>query len=567
MKIRCFPPPSGGVQGREMRMSETMNNSVHDSAAGGQATSIRKGDVLAQLEKDGVWLVRSSDSLPLPADVEAALEEGGVTERDEEAVAKFLQGEERRVRVAAAPPPVDSKVKVAMARDVMSVSLLVSPPSLGGSFPSPDALEEQLRRHGAIYGIDRAALEKLCAERIFDEYVEVARGTPAVHGADAVVEIVVETVGRRGPVEDEEGNVDLKNLGVVNMVHAGDVLATKTPPTKGVDGKNICGGSLGSKDGKDKSFPSGTGTVVSEDGLSLLAAVEGHLTEVNGRLQVLPIFEVNGDVDYSTGNINFSGSVVVKGVVRDGFEVRAGENITVNGTVEGAFLVAGGNITVVGGIRGIGKGNIEAKGNIAADFADQATLIAGGDILIKNALLHSNCRCGGKLIVSGGKKAQLAGGKVQAGSEVVCVTLGSEMGTKTEISVGALPEQIERLEFLRKELPLTTENLEKVEKNILFLKQMETEKGLDDEKRTLLGKLTRTAFSFKASIKELKDETALLEADMERKRERGAVRVKGVCYPGTSVTIRGVTYRVREGFKFGALLYSRGEIKVESFDG
>jgi len=549
-----------------MRMSVTTNSDMQAPAAGGRSTTIRKGDVLLQLEGGGVWLACRGDSVPFPADVEAALEEGGVTERDEDALRKFLDGKDRRVLIASAFVPVDAKVKVAMAKDSMSVSLLVSPPSLGGAMPSPDELEEQLHRHGAVYGIDKSALAKLCAEKLFDEYVEVARGTPAVHGADAAVEVVVGTGGRRGPVEDEDGNVDLKNLGIVNLVHAGDVLATKTPATEGVEGHTVRGGVLGAKNGKDKSFPAGPGTVVSEDGLSLLAAVEGHLTEVNGRLQVLPVFEVNGDVDYSTGNIDFPGSVVVKGVVRDGFEVRASENITVNGTVEGAFLVAGGNITVVGGIRGVSKGKVEAKGNIAADFADQATLFADGDILIKNALLHSDCRCGGKLVVSGGKKSQIAGGKIQAGSEVVCATLGSEMGTKTEIAVGALPEQVERRDFLRKELHQTTENLEKVEKNIAFLKHAEAEKGLDDEKRAMLGKLTRTAFSCKASMKQLGDEAALLEADMERKRERGAVRVRGTCYPGISVSIRGLTYRVREEFKFGALLYDEGEIKVKPFD-
>ncbi|PKL02194.1 MAG: DUF342 domain-containing protein, partial [Synergistetes bacterium HGW-Synergistetes-2] len=119
---------------------------------------------------------------------------------------------------------------------------------------------------------------------------------------------------------------------------------------------------------------------------------------------------------------------------------------------------------------------------------------------------------------------------------------------------------------LKKELHQTTESLEKVEKNIAFLKQTEVEKGLDDEKRAMLVKLTRTAFSCKASMKQLGDEAALLEADMERKRERGAVRVRGTCYPGISVSIRGLTYRVREEFKFGALLYDEGEIKVKPFD-
>jgi len=539
---------------------------TNNGDANARMTRIRKGDVLLLLEDGHVWLSRSGDSLPSAGDVDAALEEGGVSAYDEHAVRQFVEGQEARVRIAPAPAPVDSKVSVTIAKDSMSVSIVVSPPSLGGTIPSPESIRELLGRHGVVHGVDREILERISAGECFDERFEAARATPPVHGTDAVIERTVAATGRRGPVEDEDGNVDLRNLGIVNLVRAGDVLAVKIPATAGIEGKNVRGAVLGAKSGKDKSFPGGPGTAVSEDGLSLLAAIEGHMTEVNGRFHVLPVFQVEGDVDYGTGNIDFPGSVVVKGVVRDGFEIRASENITVNGMVEGALLSAGGSIVVTGGIRGVGKGKVEAQGNISADFVDQASLSSGGDILIKNALLHTDCRCSGKLVVSGGSKAQIAGGKIQAGREVVCQTLGSEMGTKTEISVGALPEQVERRDSLRTELADAENNLGKVEKNIEFLKKAEVESGLDEEKRAMLGKLTRTAFSLRASMKENSSELAVLEAEMEKNREKGAVRARGTCYPGVSVSMRGVTHRVREEERFCAFLYEEGEIRAKPFD-
>ena len=546
-----------------------MNDSggVSKAVGGERTNSIHRGGTILQLDGGAVWLVRAGGSQPLSsAETEALLDEGGVFQRDPNALKSYLDGLETKVMIAPTFLPYDAKVKVTIAKNSMVASILVSPPSLGGLSPTPVFLEEKLRTEGVVHGVDRNILERICNMQTYNENVEIAFGTQSIHGEDAVVEILVNAEGRRGPVEDEDGNVDLKNLGAVNLVKEGDVLARKTLATDGTEGMNVKGVPMGTKSGKDKPFPGAAGTVVSEDGLTLMAAMQGHLSLVNGRLFVLPVFEVNGDVDYSTGNIDFPSSVVVRGVVKDGFSIKAAENITVYGVVEGAILQAGGEIVVAGGIRGTGKGRVEAKGNISADFADQAILVSGGDVLIKNALLHSDCRCAGKLVVSGGKRSQLAGGKTQAGSEVICVTLGSEMGTKTEILVGALPEQVERRDYLKNKLVESTEELEKYDKNIAFLKQLEADRGLDEDKRALLGKLTRAVFQIRASMHEYEKEALKLESEMERTRERGAVRAKTVCYPGVYVTIRGVTYRVREQFKFGALLYEEGEIKVKPFD-
>ncbi len=542
-----------------------MTDGAREGSGSERTNVIRRGGLALSLSGGGVWLENSDGSVPDASVVQALLDEGGVGHTDEAALKKFLEGE-NRVLVSPSFLPVDAKVKVAILNNAMTASISVSPPSIGGQPPSAAMLEGRLTQEGVVHGVDAAALRRICDERIYGENVEVAAGTPAIHGDDAEVTVVA-NIERRGiPTEDEAGNVDLKNLGAVNLVNQGDVLAVKKPATSGIEGKNVKGAALGTKGGTDKPFPAGTGTEVSEDGLSLLAAVQGHLAMVNGRLFVLPVFEVNGDVDYSTGNIDFPGSVVIRGVVKDGFEVKAAETITVYGVVEGALLKAGGDIVVVGGVRATGRGRLEAGGNIAADFADQANLWAGGDILIKNALLHSTCRCGGKLVVSGGKRAQIAGGKIQAGGEVVCTTLGSEMGTKTEIIVGVLPEQAERREAIRGELARSADDLEKAEKNVAFLKQLEADRGLDDEKRALLGKLTRAVFSLKATIKERTDELAQIESDMERKRGRGAVRARSQCYPGVYVSIRGVSYRVKEPFKFGAMMYDEGEIRVKPFD-
>ena len=61
---------------------------------------------------------------------------------------------------------------------------------------------------------------------------------------------------------------------------------------------------------------------VSEDKLKLISKVDGHVTLENDKVFVSNVLELV-DVDASTGDINYSGSVMIKGNVLAGFSVKA----------------------------------------------------------------------------------------------------------------------------------------------------------------------------------------------------------------------------------------------------
>ena len=52
---------------------------------------------------------------------------------------------------------------------------------------------------------------------------------------------------------------------------------------------------------------------------------------------MFPVYVVPGDVDFSTGNIDFIGSVKVMGSVRNGFSVKAEGNVEIMGRLEGLY--------------------------------------------------------------------------------------------------------------------------------------------------------------------------------------------------------------------------------------
>ena len=85
------------------------------------------------------------------------------------------------------------------------------------------------------------------------------------------------------------------------------------------------------KSGKSVPLPKGRNTEITEDGDTLIASMPGHVEFSGSTFQVKPVLDIDGDVDFSTGNIKFVGDVNIKGDVLSGFTVRSAGNIQVGG--------------------------------------------------------------------------------------------------------------------------------------------------------------------------------------------------------------------------------------------
>ena len=76
----------------------------------------------------------------------------------------------------------------------------------------------------------------------------------------------------------------------------------------------------------------------------LIATTDG-LVKYNGTIvEVSEGFFIKGNIDFSTGNVNYVKSVVVAGDVMSGLKVNAEAIFRVNGTIEDADIVVGGNV-------------------------------------------------------------------------------------------------------------------------------------------------------------------------------------------------------------------------------
>jgi uncharacterized protein (DUF342 family) len=526
------------------------------------------GEILkVEADSKGIWLSAVADNITLPA-ISAFLRSKGVRKYDEKAVEEFAKQKNHAPQKIAgrdAAEEKDALIAVNIAKDSMSASVSVEPPFFTKPWPGKTEIEKALAQKNVVFGIDQDAVEKLTNLKLADEPVIVAQGTPPQNGKNAWIEELVDP-DQVPQVDLDAQKVDHRARSFFVNVRQGQEIAVKHPATGGENGTSVLGISIKAVPGKDTAFPVGSGLSISEDGFHLVAAIDGRLQKKDKKISILPELEVKGDVDFGVGNIDFTGSVKILGAVREGFRVIAAGDIEIKEMVEGAHVESLNNIVIVGGVRGMNKGRIIAGGKVVAGFVDQAYIRSRADIEIKNSVFHSDVAAQYNVTVMGGQKSQIAGGKIQAGVAVICQTLGSEMGTKTEVIVGVPPEQAERRKELQTLIVQHGENIDKLEASLGFLKKQELAGALDEGKRAVMVTATKSKFQLQSTLKAMMDELKEIDARLELTKSKGIVRIKGICYPGVIITLRGFTYVVREAVKYASFVFEGGEVRLRSFD-
>ena len=209
--------------------------------------------------------------------------------------------------------------------------------------PAPFTREEvlsELARRKIRFGISEASVDRLV--RSPGETVPLASGIAPTEGQNGFVVHMFKT----GPQTPAKARIDYWSKNTIRSVEKGALLAVRTPAVPGKPGRNVYGGVLPPPAVKDPGLKAGKGTRLSEDGLSLFSAMDGEVVEKSPFLLVEPVHTVYGDIDLSTGHVDFVGNVVVHGNVTEGMRVKAGGDVTVYGNVSKARIEAGGSVQI-----------------------------------------------------------------------------------------------------------------------------------------------------------------------------------------------------------------------------
>ncbi|MGC8778075.1 MAG: FapA family protein, partial [Candidatus Caldatribacteriaceae bacterium] len=231
---------------------------------------------------------------------------------------------------------------------------------------------------------------------------------------------------------------------------------------------------------------------------------------------------------------------------------------------EATRIVAGGNVRVRGGIFGKDKGSIQAGGGLQAKVVENAIVEVGGDIIVERAILHSKVAAKGDVILRGSPGA-IIGGTVKAGNIVWARTLGSSIGTRTEVIVGIDPTLHEEYRQIQEDLKKIQEEIQEAEKIFrLILVKQQAGMELDSKTRELLEKVKKGYELAQEKKKFCEERLAELEAIFEGRE--GKVLVEEKVYPQVRVTIGRFTYIVRDEIQYVSFSEKNKEVIIGSFE-
>jgi len=301
-----------------------------------------------------------------------------------------------------------------------------------------------------------------------DSVILIAEGRPAQPGRDAAFDWAVD-VGDEKKIGKvlEDGSIDFRERNLITVVQENDILGRLVPPQPGVVGKDVFGNELRPPspvnievvtDSRIYAEPEDDGVI------AFFAEIGGGIStstkekKINERLSrrinvgVNPISNIEGDIDYTTGNIEFNGDVVIGGSVQPQFSVRATGSVTIEGYVEaGAYITAGKDIIIKRGVIGATT-ELVAGEDVMTKYIQEATVRAGGNVRVGSYMFNASVRTGGQVVVTGkgeGKSRALVGGLIWGARGILAKSIGSPYNTGTKLVAGIDPESVNRAEQIR----------------------------------------------------------------------------------------------------------------------
>ena len=449
---------------------------------------------------------------------------------------------------------VDAQCMVYLSWDRMIAWLFLFPPV--GERRSRGNLMERIgktmQERKVVSGINTDAIVKIAQHPPYFQLIPVAVGTPAIQGINGDVTPLFEKSLPREVKIDETGRADYKYTNYVRQVMKDDTICEITLPVPGTAGLRVDGTVEEPKPVKPAKIPKGVNTMVTEDGLRLVATMDGHLEFTNQSFQVRPVLVVKGDVDYEYGNIQFTGDVHIEGDVRENFSVSATGSVTIDGLVEGATVEAGTDVLITRGVVGDNRALIRSGGCVRVKYLENCVVYAK-DGVFADCIMNSQIFSDSVIEVCTGR-GSVIGGAMTAAQSIKAKMIGAESGRRTELTLGTYP-------YVQNELINIEEDIEanRMERDELnrTLSRLELQQGLEGSSAKLAkARMRRSVLDIKE--KQLEGRKAKLEEmtmpDVTRcKLEADAI------YIGTSLTVHDAVWKAPKTLIHCRILYDPEE--------
>ena len=357
-----------------------------------------------------------------------------------------------------------------ISADKMTAWFVNLPQISPSRYPGPPDIISQLEKGGVTIGIREEVIQQLCADLRNNKascWTVVARGIEPVPGRDAWLDFSIDREKRAGK-ERDDGSMDMRDLNLFQSVRAGALIAVKNPPTRGTVGKTLFAEEIETTDGADLKVEGKNNVRVENDGGRMLfyAQAPGIVEFSESRIGVSPVYQISGDVDFSTGNLDVDCNLVIPGSIRSEFSVKTTGNASVGGIIEpGADVRVQGDLVVQGGIIGETT-KVTVLGSLQTLFIQDARVVVKGHLTVENYIYNGAVRAVGEIEVKSGgggrQSGSIVGGEVCSSDRISLAVSGSASNVPTFLSLQPNPRYEERLKRIREEIFFCDKNRTKM---------------------------------------------------------------------------------------------------------
>jgi uncharacterized protein (DUF342 family) len=512
-------------------------NSTNEENSEGDIPSCIRFFRRGQNDRQLVASIKPSDRFPVGISIQKIREWTGMQGCDgwflhEEAISRFSReaANLKEPKEYTLAERKDCAIEIQVSSDKLMAWIRISP-AFGGTPPTEMMLREALEGRNVRVGLKEDLIQQILRNGQCEREL-IAEGVPPTPGEPVRFEQLVHESEHKGvPQERADGSVDYKDLGLFISVTPGTPLLKRIPPTAGSPGTGVDGSPIPAPPAADRAPHASIGTAVSkEDPDVIIATRAGQPYFFENSVRVDPTLEIDS-VGPSTGNVVFDGNITVRGPVESGYAIKAGQNLTLLDTVEGANLSAGKNMVLLTGVYGRNKSEISVGGNLEARFLSDCNVHCRGNVDVSDLIAHCNVECEGFIYLGkNGGKGQGFGGRLVAMRGIQAQILGSVSEAATMVELAPPREVLYRLGKVEEQIETAQKTLEIIEKNLHSLKDDPSE-----EEESRIADFERKAAALRATLDELKPEHSVLQEKADASR-KGKIKASEVHH--------GVTLRI-----------------------
>ena len=246
----------------------------------------------------------------------------------------------------------------------------------------------------------------------------------------------------------EDGTIDYKERESIKEVFQGDIIGDYFKGSEGAEGFNVYGQTMAIVEEYKGPAPGKNMYIDPENPNIMRSSVNGYLSIKNQTIEVVETLLIGGDIDYETGNIEFSGNMEIKGKVTSGFTVTCLGSLYIHGIVEAANIFAKNGLTIKSGVISREGFKIETHGDMNVKFIQNGSIIVKGDLKVDQYIYNSKVMCNSSVFVNG----TISGGSVISKLLIKSLHAGNKSGVKTELICGVDQEFDEKVSNKRKNI-------------------------------------------------------------------------------------------------------------------